>query len=92
MAIAVGELVIDQADPTRAEFAIIVRDSEQADGIGTLLAQALLARARNAGVSRLCADIMPGNIAVRQLIQRLCLPYDFTMDASEWQVALRLAA
>lgn len=90
-AIGLGELVIDPGDPRRAEFAIIVRDSEQADGIGTALAQALLSEARQAGVTTLYADFLPGNTAARRLIRRLDLPCELTMGP-EYQVALRLAA
>jgi acyl-CoA synthetase (NDP forming)/GNAT superfamily N-acetyltransferase len=50
-----------QAGTTTAEFALIVAESHHGRGIGTLLLEALAARARQAGVTELVGDVLPTN-------------------------------
>lgn len=57
----------------RAEFAMIVGDSFQGHGLGTLLIDRLLAIARSEKVAWLTADILPENYAM----QRLCESHGF---------------
>jgi GNAT superfamily N-acetyltransferase len=89
--IAVGELAIDPAAATRAEFALVVRDDYQADGVGSLLIRALVAEASRTGVATLCADFLPINTPMRRLAGRLGLPFSLILSPTEWQLALHLA-
>lgn len=89
--VGLGELAIDPAAATRAEFALVVRDDYQADGIGTLLMHALVTAAAQAGVVTLGADLAPSNVAMRRLIRKLDLPYSLTLGPYEWTLALQLA-
>lgn len=89
--IAVGELAIDPATATRAEVALVVRDDYQADGVGSLLARALIAEASRVGVVTICADFLPTNTPMRRIARGLGLPFSLTLGPTEWQLALRLA-
>jgi acetyltransferase len=54
-----------------AEFAIQVRDAYQGTGLGTELLNTLLSIARNEGIERVLAEIMPENIGMRRICERL---------------------
>jgi len=55
----------------RAELALVVDDKVQAAGIGTLLAEDLVARSLVRGVQELCAEVLPANAQVLDLLQHL---------------------
>jgi acetyltransferase len=57
-----------------AEFAIQVRDAYQGTGLGTELLNRLLEIARDEGIERVVAEIMPENIGMR----RICTKLGFT--------------
>ena len=57
-----------------AEFAIQVRDAYQGTGLGTELLNRLLEIARNEGIERVVAEIMPENVGMR----RVCTKLGFT--------------
>ena len=57
-----------------AEFAIQVRDDYQGTGLGTELLERLLEIARNEGIERVVAEIMPENVGMR----RICTKLGFT--------------
>jgi GNAT superfamily N-acetyltransferase len=90
-AVALAELAIDKQDTTRAEVALVVRDDYQADGIGALLTQTLVAEARRVGVTTLGADFLPANLPIRRLFTSLGLPYSLTVGPTEWHLELCLA-
>lgn len=54
-----------------AEFAIQVRDAYQGTGLGTELLNTLLSIALNEGIERVLAEIMPENIGMRRICERL---------------------
>jgi GNAT superfamily N-acetyltransferase len=54
--------------PDTAEFAIVVSDSLQGRGLGTLLARTLADAARAAGIRRFAATMLRENDAVRSLM------------------------
>jgi acetyltransferase len=54
-----------------AEFAIQVRDAFQGTGLGTELLNRLLDIARNEGIERVVAEIMPANIGMRRICEKL---------------------
>jgi acyl-CoA synthetase (NDP forming)/GNAT superfamily N-acetyltransferase len=51
----------ERTGPTEAEVALLVEDSHQGQGIGTLLLEELSSRARATGITRLMADTLAGN-------------------------------
>lgn len=55
----------------RAELALVVDDAVQAAGIGTLLAEDLVARSLVRGVRQLCAEVLRTNAQVLDLLQHL---------------------
>lgn len=58
----------------RAEFALLVDDAVHAAGVGTLLAEDLVARSLARGVNELCAEVLRTNAQVLDLLQHLGLP------------------
>jgi acetyltransferase len=54
-----------------AEFAIQVRDAYQGTGLGTELLNRLLEIARDEGIERVVAEIMPENIGMRRICTKL---------------------
>ncbi|MBR0706569.1 GNAT family N-acetyltransferase [Bradyrhizobium liaoningense] len=59
------------ATPGCAEMAFVVVDAWQGRGVGTLLAQHLIALAREAGLAELIAEVMSDNTAMRRVFERL---------------------
>jgi acyl-CoA synthetase (NDP forming)/GNAT superfamily N-acetyltransferase len=57
--VAVGSYV--RLDEQTAEFAVMVEDLWQDEGVGTLLVESLAAAARRAGIEWLVGDVLPGN-------------------------------
>ncbi len=66
-----------------AELSIIVRDDYQGKGIGSELFSYLVIVAKNQGLHTFTADILPDNIAVFRLIDKLGLEYE-----RKWQDGL----
>lgn len=58
----------------RAELALVVDDTVQAAGIGTLLAEDLVARSLVRGVRQLCAEVLRTNAQVLDLLRHLGPP------------------
>ncbi len=69
--IAVGRFVCLHDDPETAEFAIVVGDPYQGRGLGSLLADQLLAEAIAQGVKRFTATMLSDNVAAHRLLARL---------------------
>jgi acetyltransferase len=74
-AVALAELAHDPAAPDVAEFAIVVRDDYQREGLGKILTRLLLELARLRGVATLRATLLADNQALRRLMRGLDLPY-----------------
>ena len=74
--VAVARLV--RLSGTRAgEFALLVSDALQGQGLGTALLTRLVQVGRDWGLDRIVAEILPGNVAMRQICRRL----GFTFEA-----------
>jgi GNAT superfamily N-acetyltransferase len=69
--VGVGRWVRDPERPDTAEFAIVVGDPCQGQGVGRALAERLSAEARARGVSRFTALVRADNEPVRRLIARI---------------------
>jgi RimJ/RimL family protein N-acetyltransferase len=54
-----------------AEFAVTILDRHQGHGLGTLLLRRLLVAAREAGIARVQAELLPSNRAGRALVERV---------------------
>jgi RimJ/RimL family protein N-acetyltransferase len=65
-------------DPETAEFAVGVGDRWMQIGLGTALLDALVRRAREAGIIRFTGLINAENTAVRRLIEKVAGPYEIT--------------
>ena len=63
--VAVARYARDETDPTTAEVAILVADEWQHRGVARELMRPLMARARDAGIRRFRAEILPENKTAR---------------------------
>jgi RimJ/RimL family protein N-acetyltransferase len=69
--VAVGRWVRLADDPEVAEIAFVVADDLQRSGLGTALGEALAQAARERGVKRFVATMLPDNLAAHRLFARL---------------------
>jgi RimJ/RimL family protein N-acetyltransferase len=69
--VAVARFVRLPEDPQTAEFAIVVGDAMQHEGLGTRLMGALAEAARERGITRFRATILAENTAMHRLIRVL---------------------
>lgn len=67
----VGVASCERVDTTSAEFALLVEDSDQHAGIGTLLMEHLAGAARQNGIRRFVADVLTDNSPMIRLLQQL---------------------
>jgi RimJ/RimL family protein N-acetyltransferase len=83
-----GRYVVVQ--PGQAEVAFFVIDQYQGLGIGSALLRHLIAIARNAGLERFVADVLPENLAMLTVFERSGLRCTTTREAGTVQVKLQL--
>jgi RimJ/RimL family protein N-acetyltransferase len=69
--VGVGRWVRLASDPEVAEIAFVVADDLQHRGLGTALGEALAEAARERGVKRFAATMLPDNLAAHRLFARL---------------------
>jgi GNAT superfamily N-acetyltransferase len=74
------------ADPTTAEFAVVVEDAWQGIGLGRQLLSDLIELARSRGVTTLTATVQPDNDRIQRLIRRLLPQSTFTADDDVYAV------
>jgi RimJ/RimL family protein N-acetyltransferase len=78
-------------DPRTAEFAIGIGDRWMRIGLGTALLEALIARAREAGIVRFTGVMQPDNVPVKRLLQKALGPYETTaLRPGEQEIAIDL--
>jgi GNAT superfamily N-acetyltransferase len=58
---AVGVASYEVTDADHAEFAVLVDDARQGEGVGTLLLEQLAAEARRHGIAELVGEVLPTN-------------------------------
>jgi acetyltransferase len=91
-AVAIAELVRYRHDRTVGEIALVVRDDEQRQGIGSFLLQHLVGIAQRKGITRLSANMLAENRAMLRLTRTLGLPYTATTSYGEMQMLISLPA
>ncbi len=91
-AIGVARLMVDPGDDTVAEFAIVLRDDFQHDGIGRQLLRLLINAALRRGVTTLRVVWMAENHAIQRLIQASQLPTRSTTQRGETTTLISLPA
>jgi RimJ/RimL family protein N-acetyltransferase len=78
------------ADPSTAEFAVVVEDAWQGVGVGRQLARELAELAARRGVRTFTASVQPDNSRVIALIRHLLPGSTFTPDDDVYAVASAL--
>jgi RimJ/RimL family protein N-acetyltransferase len=89
---AVGRWVRDAEHPDTAEMAIVVGDALQGQGLGTALGLALAEAARERGVTRFTATMLPENRVARRLFARISDHLETVLDGGVYEVSAALAA
>jgi acetyltransferase len=89
-AVAAAELVRDRHDPTVGEIALVVRDDQQQQGIGSFLLWRLIHVAQSSGITSLTASMLAENIAMLHLISALDLPYMAKTRCGETQILIQV--
>lgn len=81
-----------RADPAAgmAEAAVVVEDSYQRHGLGSVLLNRLTAYARRHGVRSFLANIHPSNEAIMRFIRRSGLPLESRVESGVWQIVIHL--
>lgn len=80
--VGVGRWVRSTADPEVAEIAFVVADDLQHRGLGTALAEALADSARERGVRRFVATMLPDNLAAHRLFARVAQERSLTQEGT----------
>jgi RimJ/RimL family protein N-acetyltransferase len=79
-AVGVGRFVRDQRNPERCEGAITVGEEFQGQGIGRVLLKHLIRCARELGVHRLEASVLPQNRRMTSLLRHTGLPLETSIQ------------
>jgi RimJ/RimL family protein N-acetyltransferase len=87
-AVAVAELAHDPDDPAVAEFAVVVRDDYQHEGLGTMITQLLIQLATLRGVRSLQASMLAENQVAYRLVRGLGTL--FTAETRRGETTLRI--
>ena len=78
--VGVGRWIRLRDDPQVAEIAFVVSDALQRQGLGTVLAETLADAARERGVRRLVARMLPDNLAAHRLFARVAQERETAVD------------
>ena len=88
----IGVVRYDREDGTdEAEYAAVVTDRWQGRGLGTALTRELIVAARQRGISRLYAVVLPGNERMLHLFRDLHLPEHAALEDGSVRVELDLS-
>jgi acetyltransferase len=87
--IAVGRLSKQHGRP-EAEFALLVSDAAQGTGLGTELLRLILEVARAEKLERVTADILPDNVAMQRVCQKLGFRLEHSMEERLVKAAVAL--
>jgi RimJ/RimL family protein N-acetyltransferase len=83
-----GRYVVVQ--PDTAELAFTVVDDYQGQGIGTVLMRHLVKLARNAGIKKLVADVLPDNTPMLKVFERCGLGIRTAGEADAIHITLEI--
>ena len=89
-AVGVARFAGQHDDPARAEFAILVRDDYQGEGLGTAMLKRLIALARQRGVASLWGLTFAENHHMLHLVQCCGAPAHITCHRGELTIELQL--
>jgi RimJ/RimL family protein N-acetyltransferase len=78
--------------PDTAEFAAVVGDDWQGQGVGLALTERLVAEARARGVRRLTATVLADNVPIRHLLEHAGTRLDGASQGAVDEVVVQLAA
>jgi acetyltransferase len=73
-----------------AEFALLVNDHFQGQGLGTALLERLIQIGRDEGVARIVGSVLPENVAMRRLCTKLGLTLAYEAEEPVIKAALEL--
>lgn len=76
--VGVGRWVRDTEAPGDAEVAIVIADDLQGRGVGTALGRALADAARERGIERFTASMLPTNTAAHKLFAKISSQLEWT--------------
>lgn len=89
-AVGVARLARDKADEHTAEFAIVIRDDIQQEGVGTLLFDLLLQVAMVRALTTLRGYSLAENYGLIRLVQKVGLPFTRRTSYGETMVEISL--
>ena len=78
--VGVGRWVRSADVPTDAEIAIVIADDLQGRGVGTELGWALADAARERGIERFTASMLPTNVAAHRLFAKIATQLQWTRE------------
>lgn len=87
-----GVAGFERIDAKRAEFALLVDDSAQHTGVGTLLLEHLAAIARRAGVEQLVADVLLENARMVEVLHTVGLPVRTALEDGVLEVEVDVSS
>src|SRR4051812_38257014 len=90
--LGVARWVRTESDPECAEFAFLVSDELQGQGLGSALADALVDAARERGIARFVATMLPYNVAAHRLFARMSAGTRTTVQGGMHEVRGEFAA
>ncbi|WCB91991.1 acetyltransferase [Baekduia alba] len=90
--VGVGRWVRDGDAPGDAEIAIVIADDLQGRGVGTALGRALADAARERGVQRFTASMLPTNQAAHRLFAKISSQLSFTRERGVDEMVAPLVA
>ncbi|MCC7161903.1 MAG: GNAT family N-acetyltransferase [Anaerolineae bacterium] len=73
-----------------AEFAVLIRDDVQRQGLGTILLTKLIEIARTEGIARLLGEILPENIGMKRLAEKMGFTLAYDIEQAITRVELSL--
>jgi RimJ/RimL family protein N-acetyltransferase len=89
--VGVGRWIRLAGDPEVAEIAFVVADDLQHRGLGTALAEALADAARERGVRRFAATMLPDNLAAHRLFARVAQERSVTAQGTVHELRGRVS-
>jgi RimJ/RimL family protein N-acetyltransferase len=90
--VGVGRWVRSAEAPGDAEIAVVIADDLQGRGVGTALGRALADAARERGIARFTASMLPTNVAAHRLFAKISTRLELTREHGVDELVAPLAA